>query len=106
MCSYTASLRDLVDLRQLHRGAPWDELWHDWREDWRHLKFERHIEPPTWVLADMVLAQGYTGILFPSQAHEGGTNVVVYTDRLTNDNSVAVNDPDGRLPRDQSSWVR
>ena len=73
ICSYTAALRDLVDLRQLHHGAAWDELWHDWREDLRHLKFERHIEPPTWVLADMVLAHGYTGILFPSQAHEGGT---------------------------------
>jgi RES domain-containing protein len=32
MCSYTVALRDLVDLRQLHRGEPWDELWHDWRE--------------------------------------------------------------------------
>lgn len=71
MCSYTVVLRDLVDLRQLHRGEPWDELWHDWREDWRHLRFDLHIEPPTWVLADMVLTSGYTGILFPSQVHHG-----------------------------------
>jgi RES domain-containing protein len=54
----------------------------------------------------MVLAHGYTGILFPSQVHEGGTNVVVYSDRLRDGNSVTVNDPDGRLPRDQSSWAR
>jgi len=47
ICSYTVALGDLVDLRQLHDGAPWDELWHDWREDWRHLRFELHIEPPT-----------------------------------------------------------
>lgn len=106
MCSYTVALRNLVDLRQLHRGEPWDELWHDWREDWRHLKFDRHIEPPTWVLADMALARGCTGILFPSLAHEGGTNLVVYSDRLQDGNSVTVNDPDGRLPRDQSSWAR
>jgi RES domain-containing protein len=77
MCSYTVALRDLVDLRQLDHGPRWDELWHDWREDWRHLKFELHIEPPTWVLADMVLTHGHTGILFPSLVHEGGTNVVV-----------------------------
>lgn len=106
ICSYTAALRDLVDLRQLHHGAPWDELWHDWREDWRHLWFELHIEPPTWVLADLVLAHGYAGILFPSQVHEGGTNVVVYSDRLKDGNSVTVNDADGRLPHDQSSWSR
>lgn len=75
MCSYTVALRNLVDLRQLHRGEPWDELWHDWREDWWHLKFDRHIEPPTWVLADMALARGCTGILLPSLAHEGGTKL-------------------------------
>lgn len=65
MCSYTVALRDLVDLRQLHRGEPWDDLWHDWREDWRLLKLEQHIEPPTWVPGDLVLAHGHTGILFP-----------------------------------------
>ena len=21
-------------------GNPWDELWHDWREDWRYLRFD------------------------------------------------------------------
>jgi RES domain-containing protein len=99
ICSYTVTLRNLVDLRQLRQGEPWDELWHDWREDWRHLKFDLHIEPPTWVLADMVLAHGYTGIPFPSQVNDGGANVVVYVDQLKNGNTVEVNDPDGRLLR-------
>lgn len=54
----------------------------------------------------MVLAQGHTGILFPSLTHAGGTNVVVYLDRLRDGNSVQVNDPDRRLPRDLSSWIR
>jgi RES domain-containing protein len=106
MCSYTVALFDLVDLRQLHDGEPWDDLWHDWREDWRHLKLERRVEPPTWVLADLVLAHGYPGILFPSQTHEGGTNVVVYSERLKDGNSINVNDPDGRLPRNMSSWAQ
>lgn len=106
MCSCTATLRGLVNLRQLHRGVPWDELWHDWREDWRQLKFDLHIEPPTWVLSDMVLGHGHVGILFPSQANDGGTNVVVYVDQLKDGNSVEVNDPDARLPRDQTSWKR
>ena len=106
MCSYTVALRNLVDLRQLHRGEPWDELWQDWREDWRHLKFDLHIEPPTWVLGDMVLARGHTGILFPSQANDNGTNVVVFLDQIKDDNTVEVNDPHGHLPRDQSSWKR
>lgn len=52
------------------------------------------------------MAAHESGILFPSQAHKGGTNLVVYSDRFTDDNSVTVNDPDGQLPRDQSSWAR
>jgi len=106
MCSYSVSLHGLVDLRQLTTGELWDELWQDWREDWRHLKFDLHIEPPTWVLADMVMANGYSGIVFPSQANAGGTNVVVYIDRLADGDSVVVNDPDNRLPKDQASWSR
>jgi RES domain-containing protein len=106
ICSYTVALRHLVDLRQLHHGPPWDDLWHDWREDWRYLALELHIEPPTWVLSDLVRNQGYAGILFPSLAHEGGANVVVFIDRLGNGNAIEVNDPDCRLPRDQASWPR
>src|SRR3546814_20735443 len=74
MTSYTATLTGLVDLRQLHRGDPWDDLWHDWREDWRHLKFDLHIEPPSWVLGDMALEARLSGIVFPSLQHEGGDN--------------------------------
>jgi RES domain-containing protein len=104
LCSYTVALRDLVDLRQLQRSPAWDELWHDWREDWRYLKFGLHIEPPTWVLGDMVRDMGYAGIAFPSQVHKGGTNVVVFIDRVVGGNSIEVNDPDHQLPRDQASW--
>mgnify|MGYP005842113799 CR=1 FL=1 len=105
MCSYAVTLSNLVDLRQLHNGDSWDALWQDWREDWRHLKFDLHIEPPTWVLSDMVLANGHTGIVFPSLAHTGGTNIVIFTDRLVNGNAIKVHDPDRQLPRDQSSWI-
>ena len=30
ICSYTVALRNLVDLRQLSHGDPWDDLWHSW----------------------------------------------------------------------------
>lgn len=105
ICSYAAELRDLVDLRKLNQGN-WDELWHDWREDWRYWKFEQHVEPPTWVLSDLVRDLGYTGIVFPSQVHAGGTNVMVFSDRLGDRNAIEVNDPSEQLPKDQSSWQR
>ena len=81
MCSYTVTLRRLVDLRQLHQGDSWDELWHDWREDWRHLKFDLHIEPPTWVLGDMVLAQGHAGSYSPARRTTAAP-MSSYVDRL------------------------
>lgn len=105
MCSYIANLNNLVDLRQLHDGEPWDALWLDWREDWRHLKLDLHIEPPSWVLGDMVLANDHTGIVFPSLANQEGTNVVIFTDHFIGDNSIKVLDPDRKLPHDQSSWA-
>lgn len=104
ICSYTVSLENLVDLRQLSHGEPWDDLWHSWQEDWRHLKFDLHIEPPTWVLGDLVLGADHTGIIFPSMANPGGVNVVVFNEQIKGGSKIEVNDPDGRLPDDRSSW--
>ena len=104
ICSYTVSLENLVDLRQLSHGEPWDDLWHSWQEDWRHLKFDLHIEPPTWVLGDLVLGAGHTGIIFPSMTNPGGVNVVVFNVQIKGGSKIEVNDPDGRLPDDRSNW--
>jgi hypothetical protein len=64
----------------------------------------RHFAQTGRVPADLALPVALHDV--PSQANDGGTNVVVYVDRLKDGNSVVVNDPDGRLPRDQSSWKR
>ena len=53
----------------------------------------------------MVLAEGRPGILFQSLTNDGGLNIVLYVNQLKDGNSLHVNDPDGRLPRDQSSWT-
>ena len=106
MVSYVATLTRLVDLRHLHRGAPWHDLWHDWREDWRHLKFDQRIEPPSWVLGDMVLEAGLPGIVFPSLTRDAGVNIVIFVAGLGRGNAIDVNDPDGRLPKDRSSWSK
>ena len=105
LCAYTASMKDIVDLRQLHHGAPWDELWHDWSSDWRQLAFDLHVEPPSWVLGDIVRSAGHAGIVFPSVANPGGSNIVIYPDQLPPGQPLQVFDADHRLPRDQASWA-
>ena len=69
------------------------------------MKFDMHIEPPSWVLADLVLEAGLSGIVFPSLTHDGGANIVAYVGRLAEGDGIDVNDPDGRLPKDRASWT-
>lgn len=64
VCSYTATLMNLVDLAQLSCGDPWDDPWHSWREDWRHLKFDRAADMGTG--RPPVLGAGLTGNFFPA----------------------------------------
>ena len=52
----------------------------------------------------MALEQGFKGILFPSLAHASGTNLVLYTETLTESDTLEVYDPNGDLPRDPRSW--
>jgi RES domain-containing protein len=80
ICSYVVVLSGLVDLRKLHTGAPWDGLWQDWPEDWRHLAFDLKVEPPSWVLSDMVRGARSPGIIFPSMVNSGGVNLVLFPD--------------------------
>jgi RES domain-containing protein len=46
----------------------WDTLWQEFYCDWRALRFDQGIEPPSWTLGDWVLEAGFSGLLFPSQA--------------------------------------
>lgn len=102
MVTFRANLAPLVDLRLL--DDDWDALWFDWKEDWRKLVVNG-IEPPSWVLGDMVRTAGYPGLVFPSMARPGGLNIVLFTDRLPPSSALLVLD-DGRLPRDGRSWAQ
>ncbi|WP_236255016.1 RES family NAD+ phosphorylase [Modicisalibacter zincidurans] len=101
--SYTVQLASVVDFSH-GCSADWDAPWQEIGCDWRRLWFNEHIEPPSWLLGDLALEAGASGILFPSIANPGGTNLAIYTDALGNQDSLEVYDPDGRLRVDQTSW--
>jgi len=48
-------------------------------------------------MADDVVAAGLDGILFPSQAHPGGTNLVIYRSSGRPSSQLRVYDPEGAL---------
>lgn len=105
VCTYVATLPPLVDLRRLNVGD-WDPIWEDWSVDWRHQAFDLHVDPSSWDLADLAIAAQSPGIIFPSTVRPGGVNLVIYSGALAAHPgaSIAVHDPDGLLPRDDSSW--
>ena len=43
-------------------------------------------------------------MLFASRLATGGTNLVVYNEQLTADDTLKVYDPAGALPKNQDSW--
>ena len=104
LVSYRLTLRRVFDFRGGYVGEPWDPLWSSFDDDWRALWFGARVEPASWVLANKVIEAGATGELFRSVRQRGGTNLVVYPDRLRDDDAIGVHDPDGALPRNQDSW--
>lgn len=103
LVTYHLAVRRVVDFRAGFAPGAWSPLWQEWSCAWRHMALLEQIEPPSWVLADEVLAAGFAGLLFPS-TRGSGTNLVLYPDQLGTDDHVAVHDPLASLPRDRSSW--
>lgn len=105
LAAYHVTLHDVADLSGGFDPAAWSADWAQWDCDWRRIaRIDRKV-PPSWKLGDQVIADGCRGLLFPSLMDAGGVNLVVFNANLTASDSVKVHDPDGRLPRDQSSWT-
>jgi len=104
LAAYRVTLDEVADLSEGYDPAVWDVAWADWNCAWRRIaRIEKKV-PPSWRLADDLISQGFRGLLFPSTRHPGGVNLVVFNANLSPVDRVEVHDPDGRLPRDQSSW--
>ena len=102
--TYEVSAAPIVDFRQGFNAREWDPLWEDFYCDWRTLWFNDRIEPPSWVLGDLVLSSGAKGVLFNSRLTPMGTNLVLYPSAFGEADSIAVYDPGNALPKNQASW--
>lgn len=105
ICTYFVGSLKVADLSQGYDPAHWSVEWADYAIDWRSELFNYHREPITWVLGDLVLEAGLSGILFPSQAALGGTNLVIYESSNRSGTELDVYDPNGLLPKSQRSWT-
>jgi len=99
ICTFFVQKLHVADFSMGFDPKKWPPLWADSTVDWRAEWFGKAIEPPTWYMADDVLAEGLDGLLFPSQARPGGINLVVYPSASRPAHPVRVYDPDGVLSR-------
>jgi RES domain-containing protein len=105
-CSYDARVEDVVDLStaQACRQAGFDPA--DLKCPWLLLS-KRGKTPPTWTMADALVADGVAGILVPSFAPRNDAsslNLVLWSWSDRDPHRITPVDPESRLPRDQSSW--
>ena len=104
LVAYTVHVAPVADFRAGYDAKHWSALWADFDCDWRELWFNQRVEPPSWALADEVMAAGGKGIVFASQLAPSGVNVVLYNDMLGAQDSLLVHDPADALPKNQDSW--
>lgn len=103
LVSYSLTLNRVLDFTAGYQES-WPPIWKDFFCDWRKIRFNEGVEPPSWLIGDLALAGNHAGILFSSLANPGGRNLVIYTDQLPVHGTLVVNDPHGDLPSNQSSW--
>lgn len=101
ICEYDVDVQDIVDL-----STPTPELRAELGCAWMDDR-SKGFTPPSWRIADELIAKGAAGILVPSFAHGAPPdmrNLVLWTWGDSLPHKVTVYDPSDRLPRDGLSW--
>lgn len=104
LAAFKVSAAEVVDFSKGFDPDLWDADWAGWDCAWKKIARIDRKTPPSWKLADAVISAGLRGLMFPSTRAPGGVNLVLYPANFTAGDAVSVHDPDGQLPRDQSSW--
>jgi RES domain-containing protein len=103
--TFLVSSPRIVDFSRGYDAATWSPIWQEADCNWKRLAFFDRIEPPSWVIGDIVREAGHAGILYRSVRHADGTCLVLFPDQaLATSTQAPVHDPGKLLPRDQSSW--
>lgn len=101
LCSYAIDGLRVADLSAGYDSQHWTTLWAQHAVEWRAIVFNLGKTPPTWLMADLVVTAGLDGLLFPSKAHPGGINLVIYGSSSRPSTQLAVHDPKNILPKVQ-----
>jgi RES domain-containing protein len=103
VATYLVTAEAIVDFSRGYDPDRWSPIWAEANCNWKGLAFLEEVEPPSWVIGDLVREAGYPGILYPSARRPEHLCLVLYPD-LGERFRAPVFDPDGRLPRNAESW--
>lgn len=107
ICGYDVDCADIVDLTSSNDLKTLGVASSDLACPWEDMA-DRGEAPPTWILADRLIAGGAAGVIVPSYAHRAGPddcNLVFWTWGRVPPHKVCVVDDHGRLPKDDSAWI-
>lgn len=106
LCSYDIDCDDVADLTAEEGRAAYSVSMEEMACSWAMALAEGR-RPASWAIYDRLILQGIAGILVPSfapGAEEDDRNLVLWSWGQYPPHRVMVNDPSGRLPKDQLSW--
>ena len=105
LVTFLVTASRIVDFSGGHDPAHWTPIWAEAHGNWKGMAFLEGVEPPSWVIGDLVREAGHSGILYRSTRHAGGVCLVLFPDVQSQSGFIArAHDPAHALPRDDASW--
>lgn len=106
LCAYEVEAGRIVDLTEAGslRASGLEQS--DLVSPWKQIAIIEKRRPPTWDLAERLVAEGIVGVRVPSVRARGANVVFWRWNAGPGSARVVALDPLGDLPRDQNSWPR
>lgn len=100
IASFLVTANNVVDFSGGYDAAQWSEIWSEAYCNWKGMAFLDEVEPPSWVIGDLVREAGHPGILYRSARNPEGVCLVLFPELAGPTGFVApVHDPDNCLLR-------
>jgi len=101
--TYRVTAQAVVDFTGGYQEERWSPIWAEAYGNWKGMAFLENVEPPSWVIGDLVRQAGYPGILYACARDPAHRCLVLFPDLADRFRAPAY-DPEGRLPRNAESW--
>lgn len=106
LVTFLVTAKNVVDFTGGYDPTHWTPIWAEALGNWKGMAFLEGVEPPSWVIGDIVRDADHPGILYPSTRQTHGVCLVLFPQmQALASFSARPHDPAKSLPRDDSSWM-